>query len=522
MSVTDYRARVESSIAAGRLESALAMLAEWQLREPVAIEPELLRVRIDLGSGRFRSARDRIIRAVEACVCPARLAIEVVRYLRLFVAHDAMMAWAAGFPDRAGIPALDQAEAAKLLSAIGAQDLAMDWIVEAVDKAPANDMCRSTLALIRSFAGDFDGARAELEPIADKPHGLAMAHWQLAQLDRQTAESNHVERLRERASLCADARDRAFLEFALFKELDDVGDFDGAWLALSQGCRLTRNRLPCNRQARERLFALLREHFPLAREPALPEADGPVPVFIVGMHRSGTTLVERILGAHADVFAYGESQRLSNALRLAENRHFTQLLDAELVAHSGRIDYPVLARDFLSEGRSQFGSARYVTEKMPGNFQLIGFIRNALPQAKVIHVRRDPMDLCFANLREYFVDGVRYSNSMEDVAHFHGQYLGLMKHWHDCYPGFVLDVHYEDLVRNPEAESRRLYEHCGLQWSPQAIDMSATAGKSVNTLSTVQVRGSINTRSIGRWKPYARWLEPMRVLLESQADPDPA
>jgi hypothetical protein len=104
---------------------------------------------------------------------------------------------------------------------------------------------------------------------------------------------------------------------------------------------------------------------------------------------------------------------------------------------------------------------------------------------------------------------------MEDVAHFHAQYRRLMRHWHACYPGFVLDVNYEDLVSDPAAESKRMYEFCGLDWSPQAIDMSANAGKAVNTLSTVQVRSSINTRSIGRWRPYATWLEPLRLLLDT-------
>lgn len=506
---------MEAELAAGRLESALSLLSEWEKRDSGQIEPELLHVRIALGSGRFRDARDRMVRAIRSTVCPARLVIETIRYLRMFVAHDAMIEWAGSYPDRAGIVATDQAEAARLLSAIGAQQLALDWIGEAVSKAPGNETCRSIHALILSFAGDFEAAGKQLEPIAQKPQGLAMAHWQLAQLERQTQASNHVDRLRQRLHNCTDPRDMAFLEFALFKELDDLGDTEAAWSALAQGCQRTRSRMAYNRQARERLFAAIRQRFPLGTEQQVVAVDGPVPIFIVGMHRSGTTLVERILGAHEGVFDYGESQRLSNALRLAAGHYFPQLLDAALVAGAGGFDYTQVARDFLSEGRLRIGDSLYVTEKMPGNFQLIGFIRNALPQARVIHVCRDPMDLCFANLREYFVDGVYYSYSMDDVAHFHGLYRGLMKHWHDIYPGFVLDVHYENLVSEPLAESKRLYDFCGLQWSPQAIDLSANAGKAVNTLSAVQVRGSINTRSIGRWKPYANRLEPLRELLDA-------
>jgi hypothetical protein len=513
MDIENCRHNVESRLAGGQLEAALEALVDWRRKAPLSIEPELFHIRIDLGQDHYRNARDRLVMAVRDCDCPPSLVREVATLLRFLVLHDAMIDWATAYPARAAIKAIEQAFVARTLSAIGAQRLASLWIEEAVGKAPDSIECREIRALIRSFDGDFQGARADLESITEGPQVSAMAWWQLAQLGASSREANLVGPLRQRIAGCDDPRDLVCLNFALFKSLDARGDTDAAWSALAEGCRMARQRAPYNRQGRERLFDTIKQRFPLANAPQAPVAEGPVPIFIVGMHRSGTTLLERILGAHAQVVDYGESQRMSQALRYAADHHCVPLIDPFLIAQADRIDHALVARQFLAEGLRRIGKATHVTEKMPGNFQLIGFIRHALPQARVIHLRRDPMDLCFANLREYFVDGVRYSNSMEDLAHFHGRYLDLMAHWHACYPGFVLDVDYEALVTDPVATSQRIFAFCGLQWNPRVIDMNASADKPTNTLSAVQVRGAISTRSVGRWKPYAKWLEPLRLML---------
>ena len=498
------------------MDAARATLAAWRAQAPVALEPELLLARLELTADRYRAAHVRALAAIRERACPPELAMEVVNCLRLFVAHDGLISWAAAYPHWREVASADRARVAGALSAIGAISPARAFADAALADAPNDAVCRVNRAMILTYVGEFDVACADLERAIDSPQNPAMAHWLLARLRPQSAQSNHVQRLRERNAAGDDALDKEYLYFALFKELDDLGDFAGAWQALDQGCRCVRTRLTYDRAQQERLFAALRARFPLEQPAAMFGGDAQIPIFIVGMHRSGTTLVENMLATHADVCAHGETQRLSAALRYAADHYCQALLDDVLVDRAATIDYRQVAEMFLAADRTSVGDTRYHTEKMPGNFQMIGFIRHALPQAKVIHLRRNAMDLCFANLRELFADGVSYSYALEDLAHFHSLYEDLMRHWHALYPGFVFDIDYEELVAEPAATSRRIFEFCGLEWSAAVIDPAQWAARSINTLSAVQSRQGVSTSSVGRWKPYANWLEPLRRALEAR------
>jgi hypothetical protein len=436
----------------------------------------------------------------------------VVQCLRLLVAHDALVEWAAAWPRRHELPPADAARIAAALETIGAHALATEWIEPAAAGAPDDATVLVNRALVRSYGGDFAGARDDAERAIASPADPAIAHWLLARLARARPGNDHVEQLRERLHGASD-EDAEFLQFALFKELDDLGDADAAWQALDAGCRLVRARLRYDHAATERLFAMLRGRFPLDAPFAAVRSGEPQPIFIVGMHRSGSTLLESMLAAHPRTYSYGESQRLSGALRHAADHPGPALVDEAIVHASSSFDWGLVRDRFLGAGRRLFGDACHVTEKMPGTFQLIGFIRHALPDAKILHLRRDPMDLCFANLRELFADGVAHAYSQDDVAHYHALYLDLMRHWHAVYPGFVLDVDYEDLVRDPSATSRRVYEFCGLDWSARVVEPQAWAARPINTLSSFQARQPVNTASIGRWKRYATQLQPLRAAL---------
>lgn len=509
-----YRRRIESHVAAGRLDAALAAATLWCERSPSLLEPALTLARVELATGRYRAAYERSVAAIRTRECPPELALEVVNCLRTLVAHDALHDFAARYAHWNDVSAPDRARAAGALSAIGAMPLARALADGAALSAPDDALSRVNRALIRSYSGDFAAAHADLEHTIATPQNPAMAHWMLARLQRQSAQDNHVPRLRRQlAAAAGDDSYSEYLQFALFKELDDLGEVDAAWAALQDGCALVRKRLRYDRVARERLFSALQRQFAQDRAGAAAAPTAPTPIFILGMHRSGSTLLESMLASCPEVCAYGESQRLSGALRHAADYHCPALVDELLVSLFPRIDPADVARHYLAEGRRQSGDARFVTEKMPGNFQLIGFIRHALPQAKVVHLRREPMDLCFANLRELFSDGVDYSYAQEDLAHFHALYAGLMRHWHHVYPGFVLDVDYEALVADPLDQSRRIFEFCGLPWRPDVVEPAQWSARTINTLSSVQARGKVSASSIGRWRPYARHLEPLHRAL---------
>ncbi len=517
MSIERHRRRIDGHVSQGRLDAALVILDRWQAELPRDIEPELLRARVEFLSGHYIAARTRFLAAVRERAVPPPLAPEVVEGLRLFAAHDALAHWAQTYPNRAALAAADQTRIAAALSAIGAHALAREWADAAVAAAPDDGVCRVNRALIHQYAGQFDAAQADLDHVLGTPQESAMGYWLQSRLRRQTADSNHVAVLRERLQRPLDPRDRERLQFALFKELDDLGDTEAAWHALSAACASVNARAPYDRAQHERLFALLK-HEVIAPDAASSErtttrAGEHIPIFIVGLHRSGTTLLESMLGAHAGVYAYGESPRLTAALRYAADHYCATVIDEPLARRLPQLDDERVRELFMAEGHHAIGDATHVTEKRPDNFQLIGVIRRALPHAKVLHLRRDPMDVCFANLRENFPDALTHTNSLDDLAHYHGLYRDLMAHWHAAYRGFVLDVDYEGLVTDPQNTSRRVFEFCGLPWDHGVIDPVRWRARSINTLSSVQARSAVHRGSVGRWQAYAHWLEPLQRAL---------
>lgn len=514
------RRRIDGHVSQGRLDAALALLDSWQTESPHEAEAELLRARVELLGGRYVAARSRFLAAVRERAVPPPLAVDVVAGLRLFVAHDALAHWAQTYPHRALLDPADQARTASALSTAGAHTLARDWADAAVAAAPDDGVCRVNRALIHQYAGAFGEARADLGHVLGTPQESAMGYWLQSRLRRQTADANHVAVLRERLQHSLDPRDRELLLFALFKELDDLGDTDAAWAALSAACASVHARAPYDGAQQERVFALLRHAaaVPDTAPPtqietarvAVPRRSDHVPIFIVGLHRSGTTLLESMLGAHASVYTYGESPRMTAALRHAADYYCPSVIDETLARRLPHLDYERVREQFMTEGRHAIGSATHVTEKRPDNFQLVGAIHCAMPEAKVLHLRREPMDVCFANLRENFPDAITHANRMDDLAHYHGIYRDLMAHWHAALPGFVLDVNYEDLVTDPLGSSRRVFDFCGLEWDQGVVDPERWRGRSINTLSAVQARSAVNRESLGRWRAYARWLEPLR------------
>jgi hypothetical protein len=258
----------------------------------------------------------------------------------------------------------------------------------------------------------------------------------------------------------------------------------------------------------ERLAGICDEHFLQPRE-ATP--DGPQPIFIIGMARSGTTVLERMLGNHPDVASAGELVDFDKQLHYAADTCNTQsqaflerLPGLDLADIGGRY----LARtQWRAMGRSRF------IDKQPPNWVQAGLIHAALPRARLLHLVRDPMDLCYSNWRAFFGDAYAYSYDMAGLAAHHRAYLRTMAHWHQVMPGTILDVSYADLVREPEAVMRKVFAHCGLEWRPGCLDMRANPAP-VATLSAAQVRAPLHARAFGEWRRHAAQLEPLQRGLE--------
>lgn len=373
------------------------------------------------------------------------------------------------------------------------------------------------------FLGRLDEAALEYErSLATNPN-FAYAHWALAYLGAPGDPAHRVGRIRKAIdSTAINHPDLAYLSYALFKELDALGDTDLAWKALEAGFHSKRTRVKYDAQSEAALFEQLAQvcgpgFIDDFAAGAATEAPAHTPIFVLGMPRTGTTLLERILGGHGQITLCGELNDFRMQFKWASDHHSLGVLDSVGVERIPDIDFGELGRRYLQHVAWRAPDTAFFSDKNPSNFMLVGLILRALPHAKIIHLRRDPMDSCFSNLKELFAANSHpYSYDFADLAGHFRNYSKLMGHWHSIAPGRILDVNYEDLVSDPETAARRVMSYCGLSYDAGQIRMEANATP-VSTASSAQVRQPIHSRNVGGWKRYAAHLEPLQKLLEDAA-----
>lgn len=370
-----------------------------------------------------------------------------------------------------------------------------------------------------AFNGHMDSARAELEHCvaADPPLGRACI--QLARTRKATSESNLLARIAEGIRQTKPGSlDHAALHFARFEELHALERYQEAWEVLVHGNALMHASLPCDVANEASMLARVEQTCTAdwLRASGTPHGDdGPQPIFIIGMPRSGTTLLERIIGNHSQVAAAGELGDFPRALTLATNHLAPRLLDNTTFTRLHDVDWHALGRAYLDETRWRAHGKRFYIDKLPRNWMLAGMIRRALPDAKILHLVREPMDTCFSNWRALFGPGTEYAYSydLETLAAHHRAYRRLMAHWHSSMPDRIHDVAYGQLVHEPEISVRAVLAHCGLAWEPGCIDLVRNTSSSA-TLSMSQIRGSILTNTSSAWGPYSGQLADLAVALE--------
>lgn len=358
--------------------------------------------------------------------------------------------------------------------------------------------------------GDLDAAAVDFEWCLARAPGLASAWWALSRLRRQSADKNHVPALRKLlARHGLSPADVVYASFALHKELDDLGDVEGSWAALEQACNAKRATLKyAVDDSRTLVDALVAMPVAASAPLAAADANGPAPLFIVGMHRSGTTLLEQLLDGSPQVRGVGELYDFTSAMRYATDHHCRGVIDGTIVARAGTADFADAGQRYLQGMAWRLGDERFFTDKLPSNFLNIGFICRALPQAKILHMVRDPVETCFSNLRELFSDANPYSYEQLELADFFLQYRRLMAHWHAAYPGRILDVDYAELTRDPEAVMRKVAAFCGIDYTDAMRDPRSST-RAVATASAVQVRDRVVRREVPKWAPYAKHLQPL-------------
>ena len=344
------------------------------------------------------------------------------------------------------------------------------------------------------------------------------AWWSLANLKTYRFTEEHIQRMRAAEALPSTrAEDRYHLNFALGKALEDQQDYAASWHSYETGNAQKHAEiryLPEVAEINTRLSrqTCTREFFEARAGWGVPDRD---PIFIMGLPRSGSTLIEQILASHSQVEG---TQELADILRIAmdlrgratdiENPRFPGVL-AELTPEDFRRfgeRYLHDTRVFRATGKPLF------IDKMPNNFRYLGLIQLMLPNAKFIDARREPMACCFGNLKQLFSSGQEFSYSVADIARYYRTYLELMRHWHQALPGRILTVQHEDVVEDLEGSVRRILGYCGLPFEPACLEFHKTE-RSVRTASSEQVRRPISREGLDQWRNYEAWLGPLEDAL---------
>jgi tetratricopeptide (TPR) repeat protein len=437
-------------------------------------------------------------------------------------------ACAAAAVAEAGAPrdALVADAAGSIYSFANDQERALRAYERAVELSPDNAQFIFNRATVRRFLGKLEEAEADYDRVVALRPDDFEAYKNRSDLREQTAERHHIPELeRVAAGPFPDWRGEVQIQYALAKECEDIGAYAKAFEHLRAGARKRREHLRYDVATDVDTVDWIIEAYPAAgpqpaaRQPAMPKPAMPkpaMPIFIVGLPRSGTTLVERILGSHTDVESAGELNDFALALMDAVRRQQAgaPVTRRAMVALSAKVDFAALGRDYLRRARGSVPGAPRFTDKMPLNYLYCGLIARALPGAKIVHLTRHPLASCYAMYKTLFKDGYPFSYDLGDIGRYYVAYRRLMDHWNMVLPGVIHELNYETLVADQVGETRRLLDFCGLDWQDATLDFHRNPA-ATTTASAAQIRRPLYDSSVSQWRHYAGQLAPLRSQLNA-------
>ena len=391
-----------------------------------------------------------------------------------------------------------------------------------VDEQPNDPEIHLSIAHVLKTLGRTEQAiESYRAAIASRP-SFGEAYWSLANLKTYRFTAEELARMRaEEAAPTTGLTDRYHLCFALGKALEDREQYAESFGYYERGNALKKTECRyrpgfTERNTRFQRSVCTREFFAARREFG---CDSNAPIFIVGLPRSGSTLVEQILASHSRVEG---TMELAEIPRLAQELQGREPDDGEpryprILAELKPEDFRRMGEHYLADSRAyRTGMPRFI-DKMPNNFRHIGLIHLMLPNAKIIDARRNAMACCFSNYKQLFASGQQFSYSFEDIARYYLTYVDLMDHWDQALPGRVLRIRHEDVVADLEGNVRRILEFCELEFEPACVEFHKTERR-VHTASSEQVRRPINSEGLDHWRHYEPWLQPLRDALGDLAD----
>jgi tetratricopeptide (TPR) repeat protein len=401
----------------------------------------------------------------------------------------------------------------------GDQQEASSWIARAVEKNPGSVQFLVNQANNHMFLGKLGEAEAVIRTALKSQPGNPNANWLLSNL-RKVTDRDHVEVLerlvREEGR---NPRALAFLYYGLGKELEDLEDWDNAFEAFARGAAARRSIIDYDEGAEAEMYEAFSDNF--TREWMADGGEGhddSSPVFVVGQPRTGTTLIERIVTSHSQVYSAGELRQFGTCVRRLSDYKEAKRDSAKLAEQAATIDSKKLGKAYMATTAKFRGSLPRFVDKLPPNYLYLPLILKALPNAKIIHLTRNPMDASFASFKQLFADAYPHSYDQAEMARHHARYFHLMATWRERFGDRFFDISYEDTAQDLEPNARALIEFLELPWEDACLEFHKQTA-AVTTASAVQVREPVHTRSIDRWRRYEKQLAVMQQVLLDEAVP---
>lgn len=472
----------------------------------------------DASEGRINAGLAHIEAAITAAPTAEFLAHQA-RLLLLLRRDDEARAAAVAAEALGPIDALTFDTIGNIHARFGDHQAARRCFQPAVALEPGNMEFRFNLAVALGFLGETAAATAQHEIILAQAPASGRTHHALSGLTRARPDANHIDRLESVLSRQPAADDALRIRYALAKEYEDIGNGQAAFRHLQAANAAHKARIRYDFASDAAIFDAIEAGF---RRPDFFTGTSNItdaPIFITGMPRTGTTLVDRILSAHPDVHSAGELQAMPLAIKLLAGTSSRRVTDPETIAASAGLDPGAVGTSYLARANQHRRTAdgRFI-DKLPANFLNIGQIARALPHASIICLRRHPLDTIWSNYKNLFASTSPYyfySYDLMDIARYYARFDRLMRFWDQLFPGRILQLSYEQLVAEQKSESQRLYAHCGLGWTDAALTFH-TQTAAVATPSAAQVRRPMNSDAVARWRVHADALAPARALLEAQ------
>jgi len=402
-----------------------------------------------------------------------------------------------------------------ILQDIGQLDTAMNCYKNALEINPNHTQCYLDIGLIHKEKGQIDDAIKFFEKALTINPNYAVAYDNLSDIKKYTINKKHITKMQSLLSSdMLGPSDRRHLCFALAKVNENLDNQDELFKYLHEANRLRKEELNYSLDRSKTLFSTVKEIFsssyPNIEKSLSSEPSTFKPIFIVGMPRSGTTLVEQIISSHHAVHGAGELTNLPTIIGPIATNHLNQGIN-KLPEKS----FLSIRKQYLDVLSNLNVSESVITNKLPLNFLYIGFILTAFPEAKIIHMKRDARAICWSIYKSNFRNtGNGYSYNFDDLAGFYGLYKDLMDFWHQLFPNKIYDMSYEDLTTNQEDETRKLLQYCELDWDENCLNFHKNK-RAVKTASAIQVREKMYQGSSEVWKKYKTHLKPLIKALSS-------